>query len=75
MGDLFDGEADIPAAFFTMSVGGSKEAAISKCREKWPFATLYVVGPCDECDGGTDEDGECCSACDGEGEVSRPLLE
>lgn len=72
-GDLFDGEADMPEAFFVMS--GSRDAALARMHEKWPYAEPYVVTPCDMCDGsGLDDDGDVCSTCDGEAEIAVPHL-
>lgn len=72
-GDLFDGEADMPDAFFVMS--GSRGAALERMRQKWPYAEQYVVVPCDMCEGsGMDDDGDGCSTCDGEAEIAVPYL-
>ncbi len=69
--DLFDGDADVPEAFFIMS--GSREAALARMHEKWPYAEPHEVRACEDCDEGTDEDGDTCTTCDGEGELAYPM--
>ncbi len=71
--DLFDGDADEPDAFFTMSVNDTAEQCADKAKVKWPLASVEII--CAVCSGDgeipVDDDDGVCQACDGFGKFVK----